>query len=282
MRRAGILLALAALTAVAVTGAHALTSGPKAAAVVAPSIDGFGDVNFVSLCRFSHTAPDDPIVHFGQPGVSHDHTFFGNTTTDANSTTAGLVGKASTCDPTSDTAAYWAPTLEVNGVKTPAIDVAAYYRRNTYAPVKAFPAGFMMVGGNSTSFDPQSTSVVFWGCGLDDSDASVTPPNCGAKNLRLHVIFPECWDGTRLDSPDHKSHMAYATNGVCPADHPVALPELVVIIRYPVTGSEGTITVASGTAYSGHADFMNAWNQDALQHLVDYCLNALRPCGSLR
>jgi hypothetical protein len=76
--------------------------------------------------------------------------------------------------------------------------------------------------------------------------------------------------------------MAYATNGVCPADHPVALPQLVLIIRYPITGGEGRITVSSGTQYSGHADFVNAWDEGALTALVNKCLNALRPCGSKR
>lgn len=28
--------------------------------------------------------------------------------------------------------------------------------------------------------------------------------------LELHVTFPDCWDGVRLDSPDHRSHMAYS------------------------------------------------------------------------
>jgi hypothetical protein len=276
-----LLGAVAAVTAVAVTGAYALSSHETKPVSVAPSVGGLENVNFVSLCRFSRRLPDDPIVHPGQPGVSHDHTFFGNTTTDANSTPAGLVGKPSTCDPTTDTAAYWAPSLVVDGRIVDALDAAIYYRRTTYAAVKPFPVGFMMVGGNSTSFEPQSKDVVFWGCGLDDSDASVTVPNCGDKSLRLHVIFPECWDGTRLDSPDHKSHMAYASNGVCPADHPVALPQLVVIIRYPVNGA-GTVTVSSATQYSGHADFVNAWDEAALTHLVDYCLNAFRPCGSQR
>jgi hypothetical protein len=30
--------------------------------------------------------------------------------------------------------------------------------------------------------------------------------------LQLDVIFPDCWDGRHLDSPDHKSHMAYSRN----------------------------------------------------------------------
>ena len=40
-------------------------------------------VNFVSSCTFSHRAPDDPIVFFGQAGASHDHSFVGNTGTNA-------------------------------------------------------------------------------------------------------------------------------------------------------------------------------------------------------
>ena len=43
-------------------------------------------VNFVSSCAFSHRAADDPIVFFGKPGASHDHSFVGNTGTNASST----------------------------------------------------------------------------------------------------------------------------------------------------------------------------------------------------
>ena len=49
-------------------------------------------VNFVSSCTFTHRAPDDPIVFFGQPGASHDHSFVGNTSTNASSTLAVAAG----------------------------------------------------------------------------------------------------------------------------------------------------------------------------------------------
>lgn len=279
--RLRLLVALLATLATGVAIAGASARGEHRF-VVAPVLDGFQDANFVSLCRFSHTAPDDPIVFPNRAGLSHDHTFFGNTTTSAASTPTTLLAQRTTCDPTTDTAAYWAPTLSVDGKKVEALDAAFYYRRNTYAPVKAFPVGFMMIGGDAATFNPQSTNVVFWNCGLDTTGASQTAPNCGDKTLRLHVVFPECWDGTRVDSPDHKSHMAYASTGACPADHPVALPQLVIIIRYPVNGS-GSVSLSSlNTQYSGHSDFVNAWNRPTLEHLVDYCLNALRPCGSKR
>src|SRR5262245_8451229 len=116
---AGVVVALA----LAGAGAVAVAGGK---APVAPTIGGFEDVNFVSLCRFSHTGADDPIVFPGRPGLSHDHTFFGNTTTNANSTPAGLLTQQTTCDPTTDNAAYWAPTLFVNDKKVEALDAAIY------------------------------------------------------------------------------------------------------------------------------------------------------------
>ena len=71
--------------------------------------------------------------------------------------------------------------------------------------------------------------------------------------------------------------MAYSMKGRCPADHPVAMPALQVNARYASTGGAGFV-LASGGQYSGHADFFNAWNQQALQGLVTGCLNALRHC----
>jgi hypothetical protein len=273
---AGALLATGAVFVVANAGA-----GKKAITTPAPIIAGFEDVNFVSQCRFSHRKADDPIVLPSQPNMSHDHSFFGNFKTDAYSTPQSLVGQRTTCNRTADTAAYWAPTLIVDNKPALTLDLAAYYRRSTYAPLKPFPANFVMIGGNSNATDPQSTSVTFWNCSLAGTNPTSTIPNCGDQSLRLHVIFPECWDGKGLDSPNHKAHMAYAENGVCPADHPVALPQLVLVIRYGVNGS-GNVVAASGGQYSGHADFVNAWDETELTSLVDYCLNALRPCGVQR
>src|SRR5207249_1731755 len=79
-------------------------------------------------------------------------------------------------------------------------------------------------------------------------------------SLRLHVNFPNCWDGHSLDSADHMSHMAYSVRGACPASHPVAFPAISLIFRYPITGGSG-VTLSSGGQYSAHADFFNAWRQ---------------------
>jgi hypothetical protein len=103
-------------------------------------------------------------------------------------------------------------------------------------------------------------------------------PEARGSFLRLHVRFPSCWDGASLDSADHKSHMAYAMGRRCPSTHPISVPAITQIYRYPTRGGDG-FTLASGNEFSAHADFVNAWRPGALRRLVDDCLNALVHCG---
>ena len=252
-----------------------------AAQAAASSGDSARGVNFISLCRFSHRAPDDPIVYPGQPGVSHDHSFVGNTSTNASSTLASLHRAGTTCNRPGDTAAYWMPTLYVGGRPVPPSGATIYYRRNTLRKVRPFPQGLKMVAGDSLARRPQSILVTYWDCGdLVDVQRSSSAPTCpDGSSLRLTVNFPDCWNGRSLDSPTHKSHMAYSVGGRCPRRHPVAVPALTVVYRYPTLGGP-TAALASTAQYSAHADFVNSWNQRALAKLVSSCLNRLRHCGT--
>jgi hypothetical protein len=252
--------------------------------------------SFVTLCGFSHRNTDDPIVLPRRPGFSHDHTFVGNVSTDAFSTAKSLHGEATTCDRKKDTAAYWAPTLYDDGKPVDPYGAVVYYRRLTMAPVHAYPDGLTIVAGNSHAGTAQSRRIVFWDCGVVKTTlygamardpqpvatppaASSRPPACPpASKLQLHVNFPDCWNGKTLDSVDHKRHMAYSVDGRCPRSHPVAVPALSVVYQYPPP--TGMVALSSGTVYTAHADFINAWNEDALKALVTHCLNALRPCGT--
>src|SRR5262245_9326262 len=102
---------------------------------------------------------DDPIVFPGYPGMSHDHTFVGNSTTNAASTLESLRAGSTTCRRRGDTAAYWMPTLLVNGQPVEPTGATIYYRRKTLAPVRAFPLGLKMIGGNSRATSPQELKV---------------------------------------------------------------------------------------------------------------------------
>jgi hypothetical protein len=247
----------------------------------APATPPLSGVNFISVCGFSHRAPDDPIVLPRQPGLSHDHTFVGNTSTDAFSTPARLRAAGTTCRRHADTAAYWMPTLLVGGEPVVPTVAVAYYRRLTRVSVKPFPPGLQMVAGNARSTRPQSLLVTYWDCGdLVNVPRSSNVPDCpDGTSLSLHVNFPDCWDTKSLLS-DNRRHLAYSVNGRCAKAFPVALPALSLVLRYPVTTTDKPLELASGGQYSGHADFMNAWDQQALASLVASCLNRYRHCGT--
>lgn len=280
-RRLALPALFAAGLALTVVASAAALGSAGTGAPAATSRAALVGVNFVNSCGFSHHAPDDPIVFPRQPGRSHDHSFVGARSTSAFSTLSSLLASSSSCDRAGHTAAYWMPSLVVDGSVVLPRGATIYYRRPTLAAVTAFPPGFRMIAGDARATSPQGRQVTSWNCGVAGNVApSATVPQCPpgrATALRLHVTFPSCWDGRNLDTQDHRSHVAYAVRGHCPSTHPVEVPAITLIYRYPaITGT--SVALASGGQLSAHADFVNSWSQPTLQGLVDDCLNALRAC----
>ena len=246
------------------------------------------DPSIKTICSFSKTSNDDPIVFPGQPGASHSHDFFGNTAVDAFATNASMNAAATTCDIAEDLSAYWAPSLLVDGVRKVPDHIAAYYKVSGSDPsqVQPYPFGLRVVAGDSKATAAQGLSVTSWICLSDDdgeekSAATEAVPTCATgQHLGLRVEFPECWDGSRLDSADHKGHMAYLVKslGTCPESHPVLLPRLQQVVHYEGLRGGAGYTLASGGQYSGHADFVNLWEPGRLAELVSTCLNSGAVC----
>lgn len=279
-----VLLAAALLLAVGVVTALRGSADPAEAAAP-PGLQGGpqGRVpQFVVLCAYSHSGTDDPIVHPGHPGASHLHDFFGNRTTDASSTLDSLLGQASSCERPRDTAAYWAPALYDGGVPVRPQGADVYYRPGPGidpASVRPYPPGLEMLAGDPTATEPEPTWIAGWACGGAMS-LSADPPTCSADHpLRAKVVFPDCWNGRDLDTPDHRSHTAYSRDGRCPPEAPVPVPQLTLAVRYPVHGTGHDLELASGGIHSVHADFVNSWDQAALEQDVTLCLNRGLVCG---
>ncbi len=245
---------------------------------------------FQANCAVSRSnLPDDPIVFPGMAGAAHLHTFMGNTTTNAKTTTASLLAGGTRCLAPGDRSAYWMPTLlkgdrAINPVGVQTI----YYKTGVrdYTSVRPFPTGLRYVVG-----DPKATATEFYRspgtvegfeCGDDYRNADI-PSHC-PEGSRLNVRYqaPSCWDGKHLDSPDHKSHMAYPVTreGVCPASHPVAVPMLEFKMAWPVSGDMSKVRFSSGRGFSFHYDFMNAWDEATLKALVKACINGGRQCSA--
>lgn len=282
-------------------------------------------------CDFAHSDYDDPIVFPGQDGAAHLHRFYGNALLDENSTIESLFtsGESSCQGNTLNRSAYWIPALlapsyeagtgrrllDTNGEPAwkvvPAVvgndDVAHeifYYSAGVsdLSSIKPIPLGLKMIAGNHMGRPglEQDTSIARWHCQSWESDEATNPrwstsiPECAALDrLRMDIFFPSCWNGTDLDSADHKSHLAYPIESgaltICPSTHPV--PIVRVSFHYawgilpgmydPVTESSRGWRLASDSydattstpgGMSLHGDWFNAWHPEALKAIVDGCV----------
>ena len=239
--------------------------------------------SFSATCAYSHSAADDPIVHAGHHGASHRHDFFGATTAGAGSTAESLLAGGTTCSSVADRTAYWAPSLLAGGRPVTPTEVVAYYRTPVGADardVRPLPNGLQMIAGDAEATAPQDPAVARWTCGASGPTAPA-PGRCPAgAPLRLVLGFPACWDGERLASPDHTSHVARLAEPAagCPPSHPVLLPETTVEVRYPAALPPGELTLASGGTLGGHGDLVVAWDEEHLANEVELCLRHNRRC----
>jgi Domain of unknown function (DUF1996) len=120
---------------------------------------------FHTICGYSHSLADDPIVHPGQPGASHMHDFGGNTTTNAYSTLASLQKGTTNCfvhapDTMADRSGYWVPQLYFNGNPVSFDEQQAYYQSGGPSYVNTPPVGFEVVAGNHHATAPRDQSSV--------------------------------------------------------------------------------------------------------------------------
>ena len=277
-----VLLAMAVLVvsmpslAMATEASEMHSTRPPIPVLRAVIVEGGSGPQFSAVCPFSHRLADDPIVYSGQPGASHLHDFFGNSSTNAHSTPESMLGAPSTCRRDGDQSGYWTPTLYNGGTPVQPLRATAYYRsRMDRRTIVAPPAGLRMIAG-APHFQ--------WRCALPAEPVRrVDGPNDCTQDemLDLMILFPDCWDGVNLDSADHKSHMAYNSDRTCPPSHPVPLPSLEVPVRYPILSMPRAVTLAPLKAPSApHADFLNAWDQNVLERLVKHCINTGINCGN--
>jgi hypothetical protein len=256
-------------------------------------------------CAYSHSLMDDPIVFPGKPFASHLHDFFGFRATDASSTpermraVLGDQPTQTTCTelqtrkgdpPAANASAYWVPSMFLNGAKVDAQNLHVYYRNEIPPVLRAFTPGFRMLAGNSTATAEQAKAegLIRWWCGAQNfSTVDHLPPDCsGRRGIHAEIQFPACWDG-RVDSPNHKDHLAYRRDGggVCPSTHPLRIPRILMHVDFGVYAKLGrtirstdVVTLASGGMWTMHADYLFAWDPFRLDFLVHTCLNAKINC----
>jgi len=270
---------------------------------------------FRSPCPYSHMAYDDPIVFPGQPGKSHLHVFFGNTSVDANTTQESLDAGSSTCaGGTANRSSYWVPAIIDTGLGKAVVPDATltYYKDGYFAPpmpMIAPPKGLRMIGGNPVTWDreitwdttPNLNNVhVFYECWWSKTGSGDWTDRSGKQQhipagcpvggeILFEVYFPYCWDGVHLDSADHRSHMSFPPSPTlpCPASHPVAIPSISFNIHIPVKAGNDTskwrlssdaYDASKPGGYSGHGDVWVDWDEGIEQEWFKGCILAGADC----
>ncbi|MDX6591206.1 MAG: hypothetical protein QOJ13_402 [Gaiellales bacterium] len=275
----GMARALAPAAAIAT----ALLTAPAAEAGTSFIVqcDGaYKPIQFTSFKAGYHSANDDPIVFPGQPGASHLHEFFGNSTTDAFSTFESLQGKQHSCAAPDDYAGYWQPRIWKDDESYLPDYVRTYYGRGA-APARYQlvwpPSGFKLVGTNRS-----------YSCGAatpgDAANARTAPYDCATPGqkwlggddskdgLVSRVIFPQCWDGDGIEPSDFHYGSCATTLGE------KWIPMLRMGVHTNILGaSPANITFGSFPGEMDethlHADFLDGWVRTTILDLVTRCLN---------
>lgn len=270
------------------------------------------------VCNGTKITWDDPIVYPGQPGKSHPHLFFGNVAIDAYTTVDNIFqpnGYASCRGGNINQSGYWVPAMidtEKGVVVKPKANLGYYATgfwryMNDGSVLQPFPKGLRMIAGTPTATGPGGyhggMQCLWKAMGYSrpgtQTDGAL-PINCvsGEDELWQVLVFPQCWDGVNLDSPDHKSHMAYPEFNSsstwtaerqyrCPVSHPVVVPELSYHVQYEIPDATRlkwwklSSDVYEGRAgYSWHGDYMYGWDQKIADEWMIFCLRGQRNCGT--
>ena len=128
--------------------------------------------------------------------------------------------------------------------------------------------------------------------GLGYPDMAQALAVCSPGQVLGAVIdAPSCWDGENLDSPNHRSHVAYVISDVgrtvCPSTHPYMIPGFTLGARWTIAAGDDTTkwTLSSDAMAPGqprgstfHADWFGAWDNTVLAIWTDNCIDKLLSC----
>ncbi len=275
-----------------------------------PSADQGGA--FRTFCAgFAWVANNDWLVYPGQPGKSHSHLGMNNTAAFDAFMTAELLmttGNSACRGGTINKSAYWVPNaIDITSSKVLLPDGFNIYYKGGDAnePMNELPNGLRMIAGNpSATSTPLTNPLTYrYKCGtIFYTSIPQDDTKCPAgTKIGFEVFFPRCWDGVNLDSPDHKSHMAYQSTvkvpgsvpavykTLCPTTHPKQIPHVSFNYSYTVpAGGIKTFRIVTDTDITStklpgiglHGDYAAAWKDKYMKMWLNNCLRAAKDCGS--
>ncbi|KIY53391.1 hypothetical protein FISHEDRAFT_33483 [Fistulina hepatica ATCC 64428] len=245
----------------------------------------------------------DPIISPGQVS-GHVHGVVGGSNFGFETDTASLRQSECTSTPISeDKSAYWFPMLYfqwANGSFT-SLGGGVVIRRLDYlfpdspGNTTAFPDNFRMISGdvtlrtyNASSYAQQAVTFLCLDFNGVSTKHNGLPLGSCPSGIRAQINFPSCWNGKDTDSEDHKSHVAFLSEGpdsgsCSDPEFNTPLPRIFMEVYWVTSDFDSLRDQAMNTTqpfvfshgdrtgYGYHADFINGWESGVLQNAVENC-----------
>ena len=106
--------------------------------------------------------------------------------------------------------------------------------------------------------------------------------------LRVYLTFPQCWDGKNIDTPDHRAHIVFTPQELCPQSHPYKVPEIAISAFFTVDANfvAGKWMLASDAMMPGtvpgstlHMDYWEAWSPTIKALWQKNCVDGPQSCS---
>lgn len=253
---------------------------------------------------------NDPEVYANQQGVSHPHQFLGNTWLpyhpEANYALSRAHGSTTTgniLDPRypENRSSYWMPAL-IDVIDGYAIQPHGnlYYKRywlgsrhcrtdSDVGQCTEIPHGLRMITCFNASDGTYDGCPISWTggdyVGPDMQTAINHAYSLGGMNapILFSMQWPSCWDGIHVDTPNHRSHMAFPQgDNSCPEAFPNRLATISLQIFYNInqdaldghwhlSSDEMLPNWTSAKGSTGHMDYFEAWDPTTIHLMHTQC-----------